>query len=500
MSTVRNKIILIFLGTVLLPVIPISILVNNLVHHSYSVGVNPSVETALATSIGHSRELYQHRKEQLGNIANELLDQLPADAEAKHLTLPEATKEWRFLALRMYQQNGRLLGERQTDGLDVPRVKQGHLRHSDQLPSGQLIVSDRDHNRFAAVTRTDRSGSRQYLVLTAAVNDDFLQETDQTLEVHQMYQRLSLQEVSIPQNLLTAFLVLGFLVVAVATAIAIWISRRITEPIAALVTGTEELGKGNLDYRIEKTSSDEIGELVERFNSMARDLKTSQEKAIYLEKMAAWQEIARRLAHEIKNPLTPIQLTVQEMVDQYSESDESYRQLLTECHQIVNEEIENLRKLVNEFSAFGRLPELQKERGNLNTLINDIIKLYPHLAFQQDLAEDMPVFSFDDDRIRRVLINLIENAAQAGGDKTPIELSSRRIERFAEVSVKDSGSGIPPAVQRQIFQPYFSTKPDGVGLGLAITRKMIEEHGGEIRVNSVSGQGSIFTFKLPIEE
>ena len=499
MSTVRNKIILIFLGMVVLPVLPISILVNNLVHHSYSVGVNPSVETALATSIRQSRELYQHRKEQLGSIARSMAEQFQSSASGT-LALPDETAEWAFLGLRLYNQEARQIASRVRDSLALPPINQGHLRHSDQLPGQQLIVSSRDHNRFSAVQRISQGNEHRYLVLTAAMNDDFLRETDQTLEVHQMYQRLSLQQVSIPQNLLTAFLVLGFLVVAVATAIAIWISQRITEPIAALVTGTEELGKGNLDYRIERTSRDEIGDLVERFNSMAHDLKTFQEKTIYLEKMAAWQEIARRLAHEIKNPLTPIQLTVQEMVDQYNEDNADYQQLLTECHQIVNEEIEALRKLVNEFSAFGRLPELQLEAGNLNSLIADVSKLYPHLSIELKLDDNIPEVEFDDDRIRRVLINLIENAAQAGGDQAPIQLSSRLVEPFVEVSVRDKGKGMSDSVRQQVFQPYFSTKDEGVGLGLAISRKMIEEHDGTIRVDSVLGEGSIFTFQLPIKD
>nr|NIR49760.1 HAMP domain-containing protein [candidate division KSB1 bacterium]NIT72093.1 HAMP domain-containing protein [candidate division KSB1 bacterium]NIX71773.1 HAMP domain-containing protein [candidate division KSB1 bacterium] len=150
---------------------------------------------------------------------------------------------------------------------------------------------------------------------------------------------------------------ISLVVILITVALAIWISRRVTQPLGELVKGTQELGRGNLDYRIKQQSQDEVGELVQHFNRMTEELKAYQEKTIYLEKMAAWQEIARRLAHEIKNPLTPIQLTAQEMVDQYR-GDDDYAHLLKECSQIINEEVENLRRLVSEFSEFGRLPEL----------------------------------------------------------------------------------------------------------------------------------------------
>ncbi|MCB0291339.1 MAG: HAMP domain-containing protein, partial [Calditrichaeota bacterium] len=278
--------------------------------------------------------------------------------------------------------------------------------------------------------------------------------------------------------------------------IAVWLSRRITRPLGALATGTEELGRGNLDYRIAAQGRDEIGELVRHFNRMAGQLQEFQEKTIYLERMAAWQEIARRLAHEIKNPLTPIQLTIQEMVDQYRGEDADYAQLLRECHGIIHEEIENLRRLVREFSDFGRLPELHIQPGDLHQLIREVRALYPKQEIELELAENLPPLPIDEDRIRRVLINLIENALQADPGHHPITIRTRRREGRVEVEVEDRGSGMSAEVAEKIFQPYFTTKKKGVGLGLAITRKMVEEHGGRIAVHSTPGEGSRFVFEL----
>ncbi len=232
---------------------------------------------------------------------------------------------------------------------------------------------------------------------------------------------------------------------------------------------------------------------------MAGELKDFQEKTIYLEKMAAWQEIARRLAHEIKNPLTPIQLTIQEMVDQYDGSDNDYQQLLQECHTIINEEIENLRRLVREFSDFGRMPELKLTKGNLPPVIEDVRKLYPHREIALNIENDLPPLKFDEDRIRRVLINLIENGIQADPTGQPILISARKSGDFVEITVQDSGGGISSDLQQKIFQPYMTTKKQGVGLGLAITRKIVEEHDGTIRVSSEPGKGSVFTVRLPVK-
>ena len=294
------------------------------------------------------------------------------------------------------------------------------------------------------------------------------------------------------------FLVIALSIILLTIGIAIRLSRRISEPIGELVKGTQEVGRGNLDYQVQAGRDDEIGELIRHFNGMATELKEFQEKTIYLEKMAAWQEIARRLAHEIKNPLTPIQLTIQEMVDQYSGKDAEYQDLIRECHGIINEEIENLRRLVREFSDFGRLPELHLAESDLNAFIRDIRKLYPHLNIQLQLTDQRTSLQMDEDRIRQVLINLIENASQADSGNRPIIIKTAVEKNFLTVSVTDQGKGIPEAEIEKVFQPYFTTKNSGIGLGLAITRKMIEEHNGDIFVESKVGQGSTFTFKLPI--
>ncbi len=492
MTKIRTKLILIFLAIALLPLVPIIWLVNDMVHQSYQIGVNPQVEAALENGVSYSRELYQRNKTRLSETLAETVVNIAQPQ------LPEDSQTWRFLSLQIYDSDGNLLAQKNREGM-VPLLNASHFSQLAETAGQKIVFSDRAANRFIALEMRRQNGRKIFVALTAALDENFLKNSQHSLDVYQLYRTLSLSPASIPRKFLYAFLLLSALVVLATVGVAVRLSKRLTQPIGELVKGTQEVGRGNLDYRVAAQNGDEIGELVRHFNRMAGELKDFQEKTIYLEKMAAWQEIARRLAHEIKNPLTPIQLTIQEMVDQYDGSDADYQQLLRECHTIINEEIENLRRLVREFSDFGRLPELQLSEGDLPPVIEDVRKLYPHREIALKIENDIPPLKFDEDRIRRVLINLIENAIQADPSGQPIIISAGKNGNFVEIAVRDRGSGIASDLQQKIFQPYMTTKKQGVGLGLAITRKIVEEHDGTIRVSSAPGKGSVFTVRLPVK-
>lgn len=506
MKTIRSKLILIFIAIVLLPLLPIIWLVNGLVQQSYRIGVNPQVEAALGSGVEYSRELYRIRKEHLletlsqalsAQTVRQLLEHAPIPAE--NFRLPESDGNWQFQSLQVYDAAGNLLRQVGVPGAPSTALNGGHFAQAAEAPEGKILFTNRQENLFIALEKRSAGGKTGYLALVAALPEGFLRDTDRSLEVYQLYRTLALSPASIPRGFLYVFVLLTVMILLATMGIAAWLSRRLTRSIGELVKGTQEVGRGNLDYRVQAQGHDEIGELARHFNRMAGELKNFQERAIYLEKMAAWQEIARRLAHEIKNPLTPIQLTMQQMVDQYRGEDRNYRQLLQECQGIISEEIENLRRLVQEFSDFGRLPELHLSESDLHTLIREVQRLYPHREIRLELAGSVPPLLLDEDRIRRVLINLVENAIQADPANHPIVIRSRLAENRVEVSVSDQGEGILPEAQEKIFQPYFSTKSSGIGLGLAITRKMVEEHEGKIWVESKPGEGSTFTFTLPIK-
>ncbi len=504
MSRLQNKIIAVLILAVLLPLLPLSLLVYQLVNQSYRVGVNPQVAQALKAGLAFSKAQYDLERQELSQALEALLShrkfhhpgQIPAPLDTAGLALHN--RFWIPRELFYFDAQGRLLWKRSlqepdSTGVD-PRVFQefrpGQLR---------LVVSDRYHNRFLAVRRVGTSSKPSgFLVLSASMNPKFLQQANQILQVHQVYQSLNLSRHSIPQRFLIAFVALGLVFLLLAVMAGIWISARITAPFSMLARGTEEIGKGNLDYRLpDLKRKDEAGQLVRHFNQMAQALQENQRRLIYLEKMALWQQIASKLAHEIKNPLTPIQLTLQQLVDQYDNRNPEYAQLLQECSQIIQEEIGSLRRLVHEFSEFGRLPKLNLQENDLRELLNELQTLYSQRV-QLVVTQPLPRFYFDHDGIRRVFINLIENALQADPGGHPILIETKILDNRVRISVQDRGTGIPAENRSKIFEPYFSTRKGGMGLGLAITRMIVEEHQGHIWVESQLNRGTTFFIELPL--
>ena len=503
MIRIRHKIILILLVAVLLPVIPISLLVYNLVNQSYQIGVNPQVQQALEQGVNFSKSIYTMVRKQLStgleefsriNIAKVNPGSLTADA---FYQIGVDSNYWRLVSISYVKASGQQIWEKSFQGTTIEEIDPIILN---QFQPGQnsLIVSDRANNEFMALQRVTASNSPPgFLVLRARLNDVYLAQSDHLLQVHQIFQTLHVARSSLLKSFLYTFIAIALVLLSVVVIFGMWISARITSPISLLVKGTAEVGKGNFDYQLPQLKRrDEIGKLIEHFNQMARQLKINQERMIYLEKMAAWQQMARKIAHEIKNPLTPIQLTIQQLLDKYPDKQDDYGQLLSECAGIINEEIGSLRNLVTEFSEFGKLPELKMEVGNLNELIREIGPLYGD-RLKLNLASDLPDFTFDRDRIRRVLINLIENAIQADPQDHPVQVSTSLSGNRLTLIVEDQGAGISPTELGRIFEPYFSTKSGGTGLGLAITRLIVEEHNGKISVNSIPGEGTQFRIEFP---
>ncbi len=286
--------------------------------------------------------------------------------------------------------------------------------------------------------------------------------------------------------------------VLIALVLSFLYTRGFSKRIRKIAGAAAEVGKGNLDIGVNDPSGDEVGELGRNFDKMVRELKDSRERISYLQKISAWQEIARRLAHEIKNPLTPIQLSIQQMKSKYTGGDESYRQILEESAQIAQEEIESLRKLVTEFSSFARLPGVTPKLSGLNETMADILAGMDTVCTEKGVSLEIRYSPRDADvymdrmMFKRVMDNLILNGVQAiersgtgsapEGSRIVVEIEVDRAEGKARVTVTDSGEGIGEEDRDKIFLPYFTKRKEGTGLGLAIVKKIVLEHGGEIEL------------------
>jgi nitrogen fixation/metabolism regulation signal transduction histidine kinase len=249
-----------------------------------------------------------------------------------------------------------------------------------------------------------------------------------------------------------------------------------------------------------------MAELGSAFNTMLDDLNQTRGQLAYLQRIGAWQDVARRLAHEIKNPLTPIQLAVQQTVSQYKGDDARFRKTLEETGEIVEEEIEGLRRLVDTFRTLGQLPKVEKHPIALADVIDEL-RLDPAFATKLELVPPATPVTVRADKLllKRVLANLVENGIHAGHDANSsgsvvVSWSADPRGDLVTITVDDRGAGVAQADHERIFEPYVTTKATGTGLGLAISRKIAIEHGGDLVLAPTRAPtgGARFVVTLPL--
>ncbi|MCC6215232.1 MAG: HAMP domain-containing protein [Polyangiaceae bacterium] len=322
---------------------------------------------------------------------------------------------------------------------------------------------------------------------------------------------------------LTAFAaLLGFSIVA-AVAVGTLLARSVSSRLGRFAAATHRAAGGDLAVRVSEAGRDEIADLGRAFNLMLGEIETSRARIEYLQRIGAWQEMARRLAHEIKNPLTPIQLAVQEAHRRYPGEDDAYLRLLDTTLEIVEDEVGTLRRLVGEFSDFARLPRARLERGDLAGFLRaqharwtqleeaepegEPLAAEHRVARNRAVRQELEVPSspvpadFDAQMLRRALVNLIENAQQAiegaGRPAGVVRVSLRVAGKTLELCVDDDGPGFPPDLGESVFDPYVTRRDEGTGLGLAIVKKIVVEHGGRIHTARSPLGGARVALELP---
>jgi two-component system nitrogen regulation sensor histidine kinase NtrY len=293
-------------------------------------------------------------------------------------------------------------------------------------------------------------------------------------------------------------------VLLIAAALGLFIARRATGRVAALSDAARRVGEGDLTVRVVPRGSDELDDLGRAFDRMVAELSEARSRLGYMQKLAAWQEVARRLAHEIKNPLTPIQLAVQELGSKYRGGDPAYEGLLVTAQEILNEEVGAIRRLVEDFSAFAKLPKVEPVPVDLGQVVDDFSRAHPEWQKALQVERRGPVGALCDRMlIRRVLANLVENAVQASeavARAPAVRIAIAEGENAACLFVDDNGPGVGAEARERIFDPYVTTKEHGTGLGLAIVRKIMFDHGGDVRVAPEPSPlgGARFIVTLPV--
>ncbi len=283
---------------------------------------------------------------------------------------------------------------------------------------------------------------------------------------------------------------------------------RIRNRVQALIDGFIRYAEIDDSFRFQRHGNNELGLISAQFNRMAEELVENQQRTIGLEKLASWQTIARKMAHEIKNPLTPIQIMISQLKRNYNGSDEKYQSLLENAHRVILEEVSSLRRMVDDFSEFARLPRAELKECDIISTAQKAVDLaesayQPHTIHLESSLKEL-IVPHDDQLLRHVIHNLIKNAAEADrGNATSITVKVGLDESNVFVQVQDHGPGVPEELKERIFEAYVTTKhtgpTPGMGLGLAICQKVVLEHNGKLKLESEPGN-TTFTISIPLRQ
>jgi nitrogen fixation/metabolism regulation signal transduction histidine kinase len=513
LNKTEHRLALIILVTSVLPLASAMLLAYSLLNYASSVWLRPEVEAELDRGI----DLY-------GDYIRVVKDDMKhqTDAMAADPALRDAARRSDKLACEraleaLFPRFARLVSLAVEDGGGQLFASTDRGRPLDEASERKLEV------RRELVTL---DGAPASVVATFAFDRRYEQDLGRAGAIYDAYSKLTKDRADVYAGYFEAFALLLGITAFATVMLGFVLARGMTRRIRRLAVAIDEVAAGNLEVRVPVTGSDELTELARVFNRMLGDMQQSRARIEYLQRIGAWQEMAQRLAHEIKNPLTPIQLAVQECHRKYSDGDPRYRSLLDTTLEIVEEEVGTLRRLVGNFSSFARLPHAELREADLRELLRECADQLVHLG--ADLAEDslddgviaqdvdlrwevpdepVPV-EIDRQMLRRVLVNLVRNAVEAirgarparqdGSPRGRVVVHAEHGTNEVVIRVEDDGPGVPEAVRGRVFDPYFTTKADGTGLGLAIVKKIVVEHNGTIAAGqSERLGGASFALSLP---
>jgi nitrogen fixation/metabolism regulation signal transduction histidine kinase len=483
--TLRLALLMVLLT--LLPSVPAALLTRQLIERSLNLGLSDEVDGALEAGIRQARQNFQGDRSDLEAalerwVIDHAGDEQPLALAAAWQEDPPAglLAEARVLFLRPdgsqdVWQTGPTLPEPDTSAIRGPQGSPTHATVARELADG---------GRLEARLQTDPSWREDAESLAATL---------------QVLRSLQTDRQELESGFWMPFLSIYILTLLLALIVAAWLGRGIVRPVGRLLTATLAVSRGQRDVSVPVESRDEIGRLSEQFNDMVRTLDVQSRQLVDLEKMAGWREMARALAHEVKNPLTPIQLTVGEIREQYRGEDEQYRKLLHECTRIVIEEVESLRQVVSRFREFSRPVDPHFVPTDVNALLADVAALQRDLIIEKDLDPNLGSCTLDPDRLRQVLMNLASNARKAmeGCPEPRLRLASRPAGDRIVLVVEDSGPGIPAEDRQRFFEPYRSGTAGGLGLGLALVKGIVLAHHGNIEIEEGTWGGARFRIELP---
>jgi nitrogen fixation/metabolism regulation signal transduction histidine kinase len=458
-NRLRNRLILIFLAATLAPLAATVWITTSLLEESIDTSSTVKLDTLSKSLKGTARGLYERASDDLQRKARAGEIQPRVYGPLDRASWPDAIKIF-------------------SGGLDAEKV----------------VRAGQDGNRLDYLVRHGNE-IWSYSESLGDVSMDRL--TREIREARRAVEEANARDLR--RGVKLTYIVLAACIWLVSLALLVYLAHRISRPIQELTTGLGKLAAGDLNARVQARRDDEIGRAIGAFNNMAARLQESTERLVYLRQLASWQTLARKMAHEVKNSLTPIRLTVEEMLVRYDDADRGFMEQAT---QIVVDEIETLERRIRAFSQFAAEPPVQPGEVDVNGLLQERIAFlktaHPEVAYDCRLAESTPPVVADQDLLKGILTNLLENAAEAAGEGGRILGVTASDGGRVAIEVHDSGPGLSEQARSSLFQPTISFKKRGMGLGLSIARKSALLNGGDIVVVKGELGGAGFRVLLPV--
>ncbi|HXE79800.1 MAG TPA: ATP-binding protein [Vicinamibacterales bacterium] len=464
-----------------------------------AVAVVPGIALALLTRTYVAGELRQGIEAAAGrtaSVARRVVESVASEQRRGGGAPPVLTDEIMIWISRVIDEDVNVF-----DGPRLVATSQRDLFASGLLPTRtpaevyQAIVLERQ----AAYVGEERIGQLPAYMLAATPIRDGDVRTILTVPLALRQQEIEREIESLDRRMLLATMCF----ILIAAAIGYYMAERIADPVSRLTRATRRIARGDLEARILTTSADELRRLVDAFNSMAADLLRQRAELERTNRLAAWADMARQVAHDIKNPLTPVQLAAEHLRRVHEDRGKPLSPVLEGCVETILSQVRLLRQISSEFSSFASSPAARPEQVSLNDVVQEVMKPYVtslgrEIELRLELAPDLPQLMLDPVLVGRALVNLVENALHAMPGGGTLAVSTRRVDGEVRLEVADTGVGMDEAARSRLFEPYFSTRAAGTGLGLTIAKRNVELNRGRIHVESERGRGTTVTLTFPI--
>ncbi|TGK08710.1 HAMP domain-containing protein [Leptospira fletcheri] len=513
-SSIRYRLSLAFLFVAMLPSIPIFFLSSNVTGRLFEGFYGLDIGQALdAGDYFIGKELRQEKQDL--KIKARLFQNLIKKENTNVNSLVRRAYELNLISdpeyyLGWYEKGTPVL---ETRSLKVPPDGSAFLAMEGETIEENLSVHPSQSHYFLKIPSPDRT---KYLLLGKRIFVGEEEKAYSLLNTRKNYHKADLAKERLPYELRVTISLMIIIVFLLSIIFSLIFARKISRPIIDLANATQKVSLGDTDINLPLTEGGEIGALVESFNQMVKDLKSKNRELMHIQRVAAWKEVAQRMAHEIKNPLTPIQLSAERIRRKLDASVPiPFQEIVAKGTETIVGQVKILEHLVNEFSEFARMPAPRLINQHLEPIVLESVKLYEHtpgIQIELQLSKNLPEIFLDKKLFLGIMNNLFKNAVEAiarkkakgelsgiGKIRVSTKLERRIMRKSVVLMIEDNGTGIPNEYRSKVFEPYYSTKEEHTsGIGLAIVQKTVIDHSGHISVDSSELGGCKFRIELPV--